>query len=189
MPAGKELLIRCGIRTAATLLVTLSCFLAGCKHAAVTSVAGGSTPSSLNDGRETATAIVETVYRPTRQITLRLLNEHAQMHTFVCGPEVQNFSQIAKGDRVEAKYYEATAIEVRPARANSALRSCRVAANQLWVTGSVDQIDRVKQIITLRDAAGRRKFVKLCASKTLKVGDQVVIIYTEARVVALKELE
>lgn len=54
------------------------------------------------------TAVVENVDPETRQVTMK--TDKGETQTIVCGPEVRNFAQIRKGDKVTVDYRESVTI-------------------------------------------------------------------------------
>ena len=68
--------------------------------------------SAVVDGAAVAVATVVSVDEKTRIVTLA--GPEGDHWTFTAGPEVQNFDQIKRGDRLIASYYQGFAIGIGP---------------------------------------------------------------------------
>jgi Cu/Ag efflux protein CusF len=126
------------------------------------------------------TALVEAVDYKTREVTLK--NEEGQVKTIVAGPEVKNFAQIVKGDKVNIEYSESIKIIVSP---ESTLDPIRQEATELataplgqkpagvvtavtQITAIVQDIDYLKRTVVLK---GPERTV------TVQVGDSASNLY------------
>ncbi|MCW8799910.1 MAG: hypothetical protein OQK71_03175 [Desulfobacter sp.] len=69
-------------------------------------------PLVVADGASVAVATVVSVDEKTRVVSLA--GPEGDHWTFTAGPEVQNFAQIKRGDRVIASYYQGFAIGIGP---------------------------------------------------------------------------
>jgi hypothetical protein len=127
------------------------------------------------------------------------------------GPEVKNFDQIQKGDKITAEYHEATAIFVRkPEAAAGATGAAQqpgagqgevlavaapgekpagVVANVTEITAKVEDIDYGKRLVTLRGPQGNVRTVKLGDRvqniQGIAKGDDIVVRHTEAVAIAV----
>jgi hypothetical protein len=117
------------------------------------------------------------------------------------GPDAKNLDQVKVGDGVVAKYYESIAFHLKkPGEAEGVKAEQTVAtakpgevpaavlANQLTVTATIMDISPKKTYVTLKGPDGKTVDVKVRDPKNLekvKVGDQVVITYTQAFAIAL----
>ena len=141
------------------------------------------------------TATVEAIDYDKRTIALK--GPRGNVLVTKVGPEVKNFKQIKTGDKVTAKYYDATAIYVRKpdeppfAEAGSAVQVAApgqkpgvVAVDTAELRARVDAIDYKKRTVTL--TGPQQKSVTLKVDKNVKrlnevkKGDEVVIRHTEA---------
>jgi Cu/Ag efflux protein CusF len=152
----------------------------------------------------TVTATVEAIDHATRMVTLK--GPKGNTFTFKAGEEVRNLPQVKKGDQVVAKYYEAIAIEVRkPGEATPGITKEEVAgrakpgempaglmASQVTITATVKAIDMKKPSVTLQGPEGNTRDITVKDPKKLenvKVGDKVVITYTEALALSVEKAE
>jgi hypothetical protein len=145
----------------------------------------------------TRTAIVEDIDQKTRMVTLRAADGHT--FRFRAGEEVENLPQVKKGDRVVAKYYEGIVAEVRePTKeerenpkaivqgtgsAPLGERPATARSRSVRTVATVTAIDRATQNVTFRGPGGEAFTVKARDPEKLaavKVGDTVVLTYTEA---------
>jgi len=152
----------------------------------------------------TVTATVEAIDLATRMVTLK--GPKGNTFTFKAGEEVRNLPQVKVGDQVVAKYYESIAIEVKKPgeatpgvtkeevvkRAKPGEMPAGVVASQVTITATVDAIDMKKPSVTLKGPEGNTKEIKVKDPKKLenvKVGDKVVITYTEALALSVEKAE
>jgi hypothetical protein len=156
-----------------------------------------------------AQATVADVNKADRMVTLR--TDDGREVALKAGPEVRNFDQIQKGDKITAEYHEATAIFVRkpeaPAGATGAAQQpsagqgdvlavaapgekpAGVVANVTEITAKVEDIDYGKRLVTLRGPQGNVRTIKLGDRvqniQGIAKGDDVVIRHTEAVAIAV----
>ena len=106
------------------------------------------------------------------------------------------------GDLVKVQYYESLAFEVtKPGQAGGAgatagvasakpgEKPAGIAAGQVTVTATVEAIDAKKNRVTLKGPEGKTQEIKVKDPKNLvnvKVGDQVVLTYTEALAISVE---
>jgi hypothetical protein len=150
----------------------------------------------------TVTATVEAIDLATRMVTLK--GPKGNTITFKAGEEVRNLPQVKVGDQVEAKYYESLVVDVKkPGEATPGVTEEQVAgrakpgempaaamANKVTITATVTAIDKKKPSVTLKGPEGNVKEVKIKDPKKLdnvKVGDLVVITYTEAFAISVEK--
>ena len=141
------------------------------------------------------TATVEAIDYDKRTVDLK--GPRGNVVTLKVGPDVKNFKQVKTGDKVTAKYYEATAIYVRkpnePPFAESASgvqvaapgqRPGAIAVDTAEMTARVEDIDHNKRTVTLRGP--QQKTATFKVSKDVKrfnevnKGDEIVIRHTQA---------
>lgn len=165
--------------------------------------AQGKMPQISESQLVTRTATVEAIDPAKRMVTLK--GTEGRVFDVKVGPEVKNFNQIRVGDKVTAQYYESIAINVRrpgeapgpgvtereaASTAKPGERPAGVVADQVTVTTTVEAIAPDKSSVTLKGPRGRSKEVKVRDPKNLenvKVGDKVMITYTEALAVSVEK--
>ena len=162
----------------------------------------GEKPALEQSSLVTVTATVEAIDQATRMVTLK--GPEGNTITFKAGDKIKNLSQVKVGDSVLAKYYESVAIEVKKpgeakpgvttqeavTRAKPGETPAGMAVSQVTVTATIAAIDKKKPAVTLKGADGKTTTVKVRNPKNLenvKVGDQVVITYTEALALSLEK--
>ena len=147
------------------------------------------------------TATVESVDLKTRAVTLR--GPEGKVMGVKAGEEVKNLPQVKVGDKVVATYYESIAARiVKPGTGQASAAQQAVATakpgekpagamvQQVTVTATVEAIDRNSQHVTLKGQEGKTVDVKVQDPKNLegvKVGDEVVITYTEALAISVEK--
>lgn len=148
-----------------------------------------------------AKATITKIDKKTRELTLR--DEQGSEFTVVAGEEVRNFPQIKKGDIVEVEYHEAAAtmlekasdatvaghtaaVERAPAGGKPGMRATRTSS----IVATVLEIDQQKREVTLQGPRGGIVKVAVPADMkafdTLKKGDKVSAVYTEAVAISVK---
>lgn len=147
-------------------------------------------------------ATIESVDQQKRMVLLR--GPTGGLHTVILGPEVQNLAQVRAGDRVVVRYTEAVAAQLakpgdpsqptpgvvvhtaapgdKPAgvaaehdRERVTIEGVNLATNTVNFLDS----DRVPRTVMVRQPA-MQEFIR-----TLKVGDQVDVTFTEAVAVSI----
>jgi hypothetical protein len=157
-------------------------------------------PSIKEERVVTVNATVEAIDLNTRVV--RLKGPKGNVFDLKVGEEAKNLPQVKVGDLVVAKYYESVAVEVRKpgepggvtateavATAEPGAKPAGVVTSQVTVTTTVEAIDRKKTYVTLKGPEGNSVNVKVRDPKNLKnvkVGDQVVITYTEALAISVE---
>lgn len=158
-------------------------------------------PTIKKESVVTLNATVEAIDLDSRVVTLK--DSKGNVFDLKVGEEAKNLPQVKVGDLVVAKYYESIAVEVKKhgepggvtaseavATAKPGEKPAGVVANQLTVTTTVQTIDRKKNYVTLKGPEGNLVQVKVQDPKNLKnvkVGDQVVITYTEALAISVEK--
>jgi Cu/Ag efflux protein CusF len=150
------------------------------------------------------TASVESVDPATRAIVLKG-NEGIRV-AMVAGPDVRNLDQIKPGDKVVAVYHQALAAEVKPRgtatspptaadhveRAKPGEKPSGAAGISVATTVQIESVDKSFNTVSFRRSDGivRTVAVEDPEAKrflqTLKPGDPVEIVYTEALAVSVK---
>ena len=148
------------------------------------------------------TATVQRIDMATREVTLK--GEDGKLETIKVGPEARNLGQVQVGDKVTAKYYEAVAIFVTPPggkpsvsetteveRAALGQKPGGVITNVVEATANVEAVDLKKRTVTIKGPKGNVNTVKVGDHvkklDQVKVGDQVVVRYTEAVAISVEK--
>jgi biopolymer transport protein ExbD len=110
--------------------------------------------------------------------------------------KVKNLSSLKVGDRVKLKYYASVAYRVaKPGEVTEPLEKIEVKrtaaqARQVTVTATLHDIDKNTNNIVLKGPGGNLVGVKVkdpTKLENVKVGDQLVITYTEALAVGIEK--
>ena len=137
------------------------------------------------------TATVVEIDHKTRTITLKAADGRTE--SFVVDAAAKNLDQVNKGDLVVVTYAEALAYEVKKggttsstavaAAAKPGEKPAAVVARETKVTVTITAIDEKAPSVTFKGPAGNTRTIKVKHPeklKTVKVGDQVELTYTEA---------
>jgi hypothetical protein len=169
---------------------------------AVEQKATGKKPAFGKTNVRTVTATVEAIDQASRMVTLK--GPEGNTVTFQVSDRVKNLPQVKVGDKVVVKYYEAIEVEVKkPGEAGAEAtekeevvtakpgeKPAAVARSQKTITATVEAIDTKKPSVTLKGPEGNLVTVRVKNPKhieNVKVGDQVVITYTEALAISVHE--
>ena len=153
---------------------------------------------------EEVTASVESVDTASRGIVLK--GREGIRVAMVAGPEVRNLDQIKPGDQVVAVYLQALAAEVKPRgtpvsapaladkveRAKPGEKPSGAAGVSVATTVQIESVDKSFNTVSFKRSDGIVRTVAVedpDAQKfihTLKPGDPVEIVYTEALAVSVK---
>lgn len=150
----------------------------------------------------TATATVQAIDLDKRVVTLK--GPEGNVFDVTVGKEARNLPQVKVGDEVTVKYYEALSATVYKkgeapqvegateglARTKPGEKPGGVAGRQMTVTATVEAIDMKKPTVTLKGSEGKLLTVKIKDRKNLenvKVGDEVVLTYTEALAISVEK--
>jgi hypothetical protein len=139
------------------------------------------------------TATIEAIEASTRSVTLKKTD--GTYVTTVAGPGIKRFAELKVGDTVTAKYYDNVVIRVKqPGEADVATGSLSTKgsgqalpggtkARQVTITATITAIDPKTPSITFTGPNGW-KYTSMVedtkALATVKVGDKVDIIWTDA---------
>ena len=135
------------------------------------------------------------VDKKTRTITFK--NKEGESK-FVAGPDIKNFDQIKKGDRVNVNYELAVAIEliktksdgvrtkvetntVTKSKANE--KPSETISNQTTIIADIVEVNREKKLVSVKGPSGKITTVTVKNPALLadvKVGEQVKVIYFDA---------
>jgi hypothetical protein len=159
-----------------------------------------SLPGRVITSTERREAIVESVNKETREITV--IDADGKMHRFVAGEMVANFDQIESRDRIVTEYLESVAVFVVPEGTPEMgdMGLVEVAplgekpgiamADTYMVAARVDAVDTAARIVTLRGKDGFQTAIRAADDielANLKVGDEVRMRVTEAVAISVVE--
>jgi Cu/Ag efflux protein CusF len=147
------------------------------------------------------TATVVGIDAATRVVTLK--RQDGKVMNITAGEEVRNFAQIKVGDKVTAEYVQALTLELKKsgssiressqqdaaARAPAGAKPAGAVARQTTILANVVDVDAKKKTITLRGPAGNMVDLSVqdpAQLKSVKKGDQVEAVYTEALAVKVE---
>ena len=156
-------------------------------------------PQGKRERVVTLTGTVEAVDLANRVVTIK--GSKGKILELKVGEQAKNLDQVKVGDKVVVKYYESIAFRMKkPEEAEGTTSEQAVAgakpgevpagavANQVTITATVEDISPKKTYVTLKGPEGKTVDVKVMNPKNiegLKVGDKVVITYTQAFAIAL----
>ena len=133
--------------------------------------------------------------KKTRTLTFK--NKEGESK-FVAGPEITNFDQIKKGDRVNVTYELAVAIEliktksdgVRSKVETNTITTSKVnekpsetIANKTTIIADIVSVDKEKRLVSVKGPSGKVTTVTVKDPALLadvKVGEQVKVVYFDA---------
>ena len=159
-------------------------------------------PSWKTSSAVEETATVEAIDQSTRMVTLK--GPKGKSVTFKASDEVRNLGQVHVGDEVKFAYYESLAVRVLkegeafpPAGESSAMTRAKpgekpggVVGAETSVNATITAIDKKAKTATLKGEDGKSVTVTPRDPKNLekvKVGDRLVITYTEAVAVKVEK--
>ena len=163
-----------------------------------------SEPTVIVDAVELPLATVTAVNPKTREITLR--DNTGEVTTIVAGDEVRNFPQIKVGDILRVRMLQSLLMEVRPhnalvtrteieegvALAPKGGQPGMATGRRITTVVTIQALDMKKDFVkfTLPNGEVRTTTAKTSAGKellhTLKVGDQVDVVFTDAVGISLE---
>lgn len=144
------------------------------------------------------TATVEAIEASTRSVTFKLPDGTYTVK--IAPPEMKRFSELKVGDTVSARYYENVVVRLKkPGEpdTNTAAESTTPSgqaspggtkAKQLTITATITAIDPTLPSITFTGPNGYKYTSKVqdpTVLGTVKVGDKVDIVWTEALLVSV----
>ena len=133
--------------------------------------------------------------KKTRTITFK--NKECESK-FVAGPDITNFDQIKKGDRVNVNYELAVAIELIKTKSNgirskvetSTVTTSRASekpsekiANKTTIIADIVEVNREKKLVSVKGPSGKITTVTVknpALLADINVGEQVKVIYYDA---------
>ncbi len=150
-----------------------------------------------------ATATVEKIDMATREVTLK--GDDGKLETVRVGPEARNLGQVNVGDNVTMKYYRALAIFVGPAgeepsitemtevqRAPLGAKPAGQVTSVVEAVATVEALDPAERTAIIRGPRGNVQTLRVGDQVPLdkvKVGDRVVVRYTEAIAISVETVE
>ena len=155
---------------------------------------------------ETVTATVEAINYKTREVTLK--TPDGQTVTFVAGKEIKRLKEVKVGDEVRADYYVSIAGELRApteeekktpflvekdkARAPKSQAPAGVEVHSYRVVATVVNLDLASQTVSLQGPRGNIGTIRAEHPENLqklRLGDTVIVTYTEALAVSLQKTQ
>jgi Cu/Ag efflux protein CusF len=168
-------------------------------------------PAGQPMGREESvlvsiTAAVEAIDPKTREVTLK--GPLGNMVTFTVDQRVKRLNEVKVGDLIEADYYVSVAAEVRkptaeerenPIQLLDAAGKAPVGTSpaggglrRFKVVTTVEGLDRPTETITVKGPGGNYLTARVADPANLpklRIGDNIVITYTEALAISLQKAE
>jgi hypothetical protein len=158
-------------------------------------------PAVMKERTAEVTATVEAINLEKRVVTLK--GPEGKLFDVKVGEQAKNLPQVKVGDLVTVNYYESLAVKVFKkgeapqfegvtegmATAKPGEKPGGVAVSQVTVTATVEALDKKKQTATLKGPEGKSVTVKVKDPKNMKnvkVGDEVVITYSEAMAISVE---
>jgi len=151
-------------------------------------------PGAVVADAAVAVATVIAVDEETREITLK--GPAGDEVMFTAGPEVRNFAQIKRGDRVMMSYYEGFAVALGPKgsgirkrvqtmeaeRAKPGEKPAAIITNSTAAVGAVQAIDIENRTVTLRGVENTLvlEVAEDVDLSQIKVGDEAEALYVES---------
>jgi len=146
----------------------------------------------------TMTSAIQAIDAKARTVTLK--HTDGTQETIYCGPEVKRFNELKVGDTVTFTYREAVVMSIAPAGAKAGETQTNVVrgtgdrpggtvSERMSAIVTVRGIDTAVPSITIQREDGNTASFKVENPKNiagLKVGDRVLITYTQALAVSVK---
>jgi hypothetical protein len=150
----------------------------------------------------TVTATVQALDLEKRVVTLK--GSKGNIFDLKVGPQAKNLDQVKVGDEVVITYYESVAYRLlKPGEApvpttqtdvvetsKKGAKPSGVAGSQSTLTATIEALDMKAHTATLKGPDGKSVTIKAQDPKNLeavKVGDEVVITYTEALAISVEK--
>ncbi len=154
---------------------------------------------TVNSEMRTETAVVEAIEAGSRTVTLK--KPDGTFVSVVAGPDIKRFAEIKVGDKVNARYYENVIVRVKkPGEPDVDTSSGGTTgagqtlpggtrATQRTVTATITAIDPKMPTITFTGPNGWKYTSKVqdkAVLSSVKVGDKVDVVWTEAALVSIE---
>ena len=139
-----------------------------------------------------------TVTKVDKKSRTIFFNNNEGESKFVAGPEIKNFDQIKKGDRLSVTYELAVAIELIKSKSDG-IRSkvetssettskagekpTRTISNTTTIIADIVEVDRSKKLVSVKGPSGKVTVVTVKNPQLLadvNLGEQVKVIYFDA---------
>jgi exosome complex RNA-binding protein Csl4 len=148
-----------------------------------------------------ASAQIVSIDKKTRTLSLKAAN--GKVTDVVAGPEVKNFEQIKVGDMVVARVMQSLMLELQKVKsgmtgisatdtavkAQPGERPAIAAGSEVSAIAKVTKVDAKAKIIALKGPRGNEVTLDVQNPeqfKVVKVGDEVLVTYTEAIAVSVE---
>lgn len=146
------------------------------------------------------TATVEGVNLARREVKLK--GPSGVPRVFKVGPRVQKLDNVAVGDVVRMEYFHALATDIREPTAEEWSNPVRIleartedgapaGMKMIHAVVTIEEIDRDGHNVTVRGPLGGTRTIPVADPAqldTAKIGDTVIVTYTEAMAVSLEKL-
>jgi hypothetical protein len=154
---------------------------------------------TITSEMRTETGTVEAIEAGSRTITIK--KPDGTFVSVVAGPDIQRFSEVKVGDKINAKYYENVIVRLKkPGEpdVNSSVMATTgseqvlpggTRAKQRQITATISAIDTATPTITFTGPNNWKytsKVQDVAALSKVKVGDKVEITWTEAMLVSIE---
>ena len=152
------------------------------------------------------TATVAAIDMNTRELTI--VNLEGQAITFLVDEEVQRLDEFKRGDKIKVDYYVSLASEIREptaeekenplvmiagaGKASDDTAPAAAGLRQFKAVVTIVGIDRSAEMVTLQGPRGNYLITRVLHPSRLekvKVGDTVIVTYTEAMAVSLEKVD
>jgi hypothetical protein len=163
------------------------------------------TPTSREESvLVTVTATVEAINQTSREVTLK--GPLGNTVTFTVDQRVKRLSEVKVGDLVTAEYYVSFAAELRKPTAEEEKNPITILGvagkappgtspaggglRQIKVVTTIEGLDRPTQTITVKGPLGNYLTARVADPSRLtqmRIGENIVVTYTEALAVSLKK--
>ena len=147
-----------------------------------------------------AVDVIVSIDKDTRVITLK--DEAGEYYTFTAGPEVKNFAQLKRGDRVLMEYYSGFAIALNPAGSAAKDKASAIqvetaepgekpgvkVTSGTYASAEIVDIDREKRVVVLQGAENVLvlKVSDQIDMAELKVGEGVDALYMQSYAISVE---
>ena len=179
--------------------------LGACAAAPLSQPVSPPPPAVVSTAQE-AVGVVQRVNPRTRQVAIRTPSE--RLVTLTAGPEVRNFAQIRRGDRVRVRFEETVAAQLAPrgsrlpaeldigaARGPAGERPAGVLVATVRDTVTVNAVDIANNTVTFTTTRGVRRTLPVRTPemqafiRTIRPGQRVNVAIAEAMAISVEPAE